>query len=120
MHPAVAFLQKGSAGIGGIAPVLLPDVPLALVAAAAALNPATIAVAIVMGRSLGQRRDQKAKLMIAAFAAAIAGAALLWLGTKLGISALATPARAAGGIFVASFFFAFLYSAIAYKASLPK
>jgi hypothetical protein len=80
----------------------------------AALNPAVIAVALYMGA----KADQWQKLIVAAFAAALAGSALIWLGTLTQIplfSFLATPARAAGGIFVAQFFTGFIWAAIGYK-----
>jgi hypothetical protein len=113
---ALLFLQatgtaKGSAGIGGIAPVLLPDVPLTSLLLIAALNPVTIAVAWIMGR----RADAPAKLLIAGFAAAAAGSVLVWLGTLLRLGFLATPARAAGGIFVAGMAFATFYAWLAYR-----
>jgi hypothetical protein len=104
MNLAVALLQaaKPSGGIGGIAPVLMPDVPLTTVLLVALFNPAVIAVAFLMGRQLGARADQPAKLLVAAFAAALAGAVLLWIGAWVGIGWLATAGRAAGGIFIAS------------------
>jgi hypothetical protein len=111
---AVGLLQaaKTVGGIGGVAPVLMPDVSLLLVIACAALNPASIATAFILGKLLGRRREQAAKLLIAAFAGALAGAALLWLGTWLRLSAVATAGRAAGGIFavgcVASLAWAYL------------
>ena len=109
------FLQatKGSAGIGGIPPVLLPDVPLLAVLTVAALNPATIAVAWAMGR----RADAPAKLLIAGFAAACAGALLLWLGTLVRLPFLATPARASGGIFAAGIVFGMVYAGVAYAVA---
>jgi hypothetical protein len=109
------FLQtaKGSAGIGGVPPVLLPDVPLLSLLAIAALNPVTIAVAWLLGR----RADAPAKLLIAGFAAACAGAILLWLGTLVRVPFLATPARAAGGIFAAGVLFGMVYAAIAYAVA---
>lgn len=108
-----ALLLTGSAGIAGVKPAFLPDVPLASVLLFGALNPATIAVAFVMGR----KADQAAKLLIAAFAAALAGAGLLWLGTKLQIAALATPGRAAAGIFVTGFLFALFWAALGYATT---
>jgi hypothetical protein len=112
---SLLFLQvgttKGASGIGGVAPVLLPDVPLMSLLLIAALNPATIAVAWTMGR----RADAPAKLLIAGFAAATAGAALVWFGTLLRLGFLATPARAAGGIFAVGVVFATAYAWIAYR-----
>jgi hypothetical protein len=113
MHPlaVAAFIAAaGTSGIGGVPPILLPDVPLTTVLLFGALNPATIAVAIAMGR----QADAPAKLLVAAFAAAIAGATCLWLGTMFRFGFLATPARAAAGIFAAGFVFAIGWAAIGY------
>jgi hypothetical protein len=107
------ILTKGSAGIGGIPPVLLPDVPLWSVIGFAALNPVTIAVAWIMGRNA----DAPAKILVAGFAAALAGALALWLGTLLRLSFLATPARAAAGIFAIGIVFAMAYAAAAYAVA---
>jgi hypothetical protein len=106
---AMVVLQ-GSAGIGGVAPVLLPDVPVSTVLAAAMLNPVTIVVAYLMGG----RADQRAKLLVAAFAAAVAGAALLWIGTLMRLPFLATAGRAAGGIFAVGLCFGLVVAAIGY------
>lgn len=62
----------------------------------AALNPASIVVALAMGA----QADSLAKLPIAAFVAAIAGIALIWLLAELRIEFVAKPARAAAGMFV--------------------
>jgi hypothetical protein len=77
----------------------------------AALNPVTITVAYLLGR----KADQWAKVLIAAFAAALAGAMLLWLGTLLRLDILATPSRAAAGIFAAGIIFALIPAAIGYR-----
>ena len=114
---ATIFLQAkapSSAGIGGIAPVLMPDVPVWEVLAFGALNPAVIAVAFLMGRALGRQRGQIAKLGIAAFAGAVAGIALLWIGTHLNLAFLATPARASGGIFIISLVAGVVYARAGY------
>jgi len=55
----------------------------------ALLNPAVALVGFLMGRAA----DQPQKLVIAAFAAALAGAALVWLGAWLRV----LPARGVGG-----------------------
>ena len=68
----------------------------------AALNPAVIAVAYLMGR----KTDHPAKLGIAAFAGALAGIALLWLAARLHMSFAVDAARGAVGIFVMSLPFA--------------
>jgi hypothetical protein len=116
MNFAAAFVQasKIGSGIGGIAPVLMPDVPLATVVLVALFNPAVVAVAFSMGRHLGARGDQAAKLIVAGFAGALAGAALLWVGTRLGFGGLATAGRAAGGIFAASCLTGLAWAALGY------
>ena len=53
------------------------------------LNPAVIAVAVWMGR----RADQWQKLIVAAFAASLAGFILYWLAAELGL----LPIHALGG-----------------------
>jgi hypothetical protein len=53
------------------------------------LNPAVIAVAFSMGR----RADQWQKLIVAAFAASLAGFILYWLAAELGL----LPIHALGG-----------------------
>src|SRR5688572_25796553 len=54
--------------------------PLTLVLLAA-VNPAVIAVAFLMGR----RADQWQKLFVAAFAASLAGFILYWIGGQIGV-----------------------------------
>jgi hypothetical protein len=110
MSGVLGWLMLQSGGIAGVKPAFLPDVPLATVLLFAAFNPATIAVAVWMGR----QADQAAKLLVAAFAAALAGALLLWLGTKLQLAVLATPGRAAAGIFVAGFICALGWAGLGY------
>lgn len=79
-------------------PELQADVPLLEVVLYATLNPALIGVAIFMGRKV----DEPAKLLIASFAGAAAGFALLYVVTWLGILDSPRAARAAAGIFAAS------------------
>ncbi len=55
----------------------------------AALNPVVIVVAFLMGR----RADQWQKLIVAAFAASLAGYALYWLAAAVGLM----PVHALGG-----------------------
>ena len=57
--------------------------PLTLVLLAAA-NPAVIAVAFLMGRNA----DEWQKLPVAAFAAALAGFILYWIGGQVGVFAI--------------------------------
>jgi hypothetical protein len=77
-------------------PDLQPNVNLWSELAWAALNPAAIFVAYRLGRGA----DQTAKLGIAAFAAALAGIALLWLAARLHMGFAVDTARAAAGVFV--------------------
>ena len=79
-------------------PDLQADVSLWAVLAWAALNPAMIAVAYLIGR----HADQPAKLGIAAFVGAIAGVGLLWLTARFQLGIATDVARAAVGIFVTS------------------
>jgi cation transporter-like permease len=57
--------------------------PMTLVLLAAA-NPAVIAVAFLMGR----KADEWQKLPVAAFAAALAGFILYWIGGQVGVFAI--------------------------------
>lgn len=84
-------------GIAGVPPTPQPDVPILTIALFAALNPAVAVVGYLMGR----RADQVPKLLVAAFVAAIAGVALLWLAAFVRTPFVAGPARAAVGIFIA-------------------
>ena len=67
---------------------LQPFDPLA-VALVALLNPVVVVVAVLMGRVA----DQPQKLLVAGFAAALAGAAAVWIVTWLRL----LPARGVGG-----------------------
>jgi len=76
----------------------------------AALNPAVIAVAYLMGR----KADQWQKLPVAAFAASLAGFALVWIATWLRI----VPAKGLGGeagLFLAQCVFGLAWAAIGYR-----
>lgn len=89
---------------------LQPFNPTALVLIAA-LNPAVIAVALIMG----WKADQWQKLIVAAFVAAIAGSALVWLAAWLRL----LPARGLGGeagIFVLEIPLGLAWAAIGYLA----
>ena len=89
-----------------VGPDFQPDVPLSEVLLYGVLNPATIIVAFMMGR----RADDKAKIMIAAFAGAAAGIAVLYLVTLLRIWDAPTLGRAAAGVFVTSLLAGFIYA----------
>lgn len=76
----------------------------------ALLNPVAIAVAFLMGRAA----DQWQKLIVAAFAAAFAGAGFVWLVAFIGL----LPARGVGGeagVFVAQFLFGLVWAWIGYR-----
>jgi hypothetical protein len=89
-------------------PTLQPDVSLWLVLAYAALNPATIWVAVEMGR----RVDQPIKLVVAGFAAAIAGFLLLFALAWFRVPFAGTIGRAASGVTAASFAFGIAWAFI--------
>ena len=75
----------------------------------AAVNPAVIAVAFLMGR----KADQWQKLLLAAFAASLAGFVLYWLGGQVGLFAI----HAIGGeaaIFMLQFVFGLAWAALGY------
>ncbi len=91
-------------------PELQPDVNVKELLAYAALNPATIAVAFLMGR----KADEKPKILIAAFAGAIAGTALLYAATWFRLWDAPTLARAAAGVFAASLVCGAVYGWIGY------
>lgn len=91
-------------------PDFQPDVPLIEVLLYGVFNPATIVVAFM----LGQRADDKAKIMIAAFGGAVAGVALLYLVTLLRLWDAPTLARAVVGVFITSLVAGFLYAGVGY------
>jgi hypothetical protein len=89
-------------------PEIKPFDPLTLMLIAA-LNPAVIAVAVFMGRAA----DQWQKLIVAAFAAALAGFCLLWGAAWLGL----VRVNASGGeaaIFVMQLVLGFAWGAVGY------
>lgn len=86
--------------------------PLLLIAA---LNPVVILVGLLMGRAA----DQPQKILVAGFAAACAGAVLVWLVAWLKI----LPARGVGGeagLFVLQFVLGMVWAAIAYRWLRPR
>ena len=87
-----------------------PDVPLIEVFLYGVLNPATIIVAFMLGR----RADDKTKILIAGFAGAIAGSALLYIATFLRLWDAPTLGRAIAGVFTMSFIAGFIYAAVGY------
>lgn len=89
-------------------PELQPDVPLIEVLLYGALNPATIATAFLVGR----KATNFTQLMIAAFAGAAAGFALLFVVTLFRLWDSPTLARAAAGVFVVSLVAGLAYAGI--------
>lgn len=78
----------------------MPEVdPIALLLTAL-LNPVVIAVAIVMGA----QADQWQKLIVAGFAAALAGAVAVWLATYVGLLG-ARDYGSDAGLFVVGFIY---------------
>ena len=60
------------------------------------LNPATIAVGLLVGRSA----DQVQKVVVGAFAASVAGLIFAWLAAKVGIPVGMVQPRNVAGLFV--------------------
>jgi hypothetical protein len=85
-------------------------VPLTEVLLYGILNPATIVVAFM----LGQRANDKSKLMIAAFAGAVAGVAVLYIATFLRIWDAPTLGRSVAGVFIVSLVAGFVYAGVGY------
>ncbi|MFN0217526.1 MAG: hypothetical protein ACKVP4_01800 [Hyphomicrobium sp.] len=92
------------------APDLQANVPLVEIALFALFNPATIAAAFFVGR----KADDKSKLLIAAFAGAVAGVALLYVAALFRIWEAPTLGRAAAGVFAASLLTGLVYARIGY------
>ena len=86
-------------------------VPLYEVALYALLNPALIWVAFAMGRKV----DEPAKLLIAAFAGAVAGFVVLYLVALVGVLDGPRVARAAAGVFVLSLLTGLVFAWIGYR-----
>jgi ABC-type Co2+ transport system permease subunit len=85
-------------------------VPLVEVLLYGILNPATIIVAFM----LGQKANEKSKLLIAAFAGAIAGVAVLYVATLLRIWDAPTLGRSVAGVFIVSLVAGFVYAGVGY------
>ena len=107
MLPALALLEISKLS----PPVPEGDVPMLLVLAFAVLNPAVIAIAFAMGR----KADQLSKILIAAFAGAVGGVALIWLGAFIHLPLLPVVGRAAAGIFIVSLFVGLAWAFFGYK-----
>jgi hypothetical protein len=78
------------------------------------LNPGTI----VVGYLLGRRINQKAKIILAAFGAGIAGAAFAAIAPWVGL-AIFRPSLMVG-IFVLSFIFGFWWAWLGYRVQVAK
>lgn len=74
----------------------------------AAMNPATLVVAYWLGR----RADQRQKIVLAAFAAALAGTVYTWLLMRFGFIDART--RLLAGVFVASAPMGIVWAALGY------
>ena len=75
----------------------------------AALNPAIIIVAFLLGRNA----DQWQKLIVAAFAASLSGFVLYWIVAAVGLM----PVHALGGeaaVLVIGFFFGLVWASLGY------
>jgi hypothetical protein len=83
-----------------------PPVDLTAVILIALFNPAVIIVAFWMGR----HADQRQKLPVAAFAAALAGSAVTYLAVRMGLAGVAQVGRAAAGVFIAQFLFGLVWA----------
>lgn len=107
---SVIFLQFLQSAPRIAQPLPAPDIEAAVslwsVLGWSALNPATVAVAWLMG----SRSDQPAKLGVAAFAGALAGIALMWLSALFHLAIAVDTARAAAGVFVVSLPIALLWA----------
>jgi hypothetical protein len=93
-----------------VEPDFQASVPLLEVVLYGLFNPATIIVAFLVGR----RADDKSKILIAAFAGAIAGIAVLYLITLLRLWDAPTLGRAAAGVFVVSLLAGICYAVVGY------
>ena len=90
---------------------LAPPVDVTAVILTALLNPAVIIVALWMGRNA----DQRQKLPVAAFAAALAGSVVTYIAVRLGIGGIRHVGRAAAGVFIAQFVFGLGWAYLGYR-----
>ena len=94
---------------------LPPPIDLTAVLMTALLNPAVIVVAFWMGRYA----DQRHKIPVAAFAAALAGSVVVYMAVRLGRAWLKHVGRAAAGVFIAQFMAGLVWSDLGYRL-VPK
>lgn len=73
------------------------------------LNPAVIAVGFYMGRTA----DQWQKIVVAAFAASLAGFVLFWIGTLLGLIVV-NSSGGASGIVMLQMVFGLIWASLGY------
>ena len=92
-----------------------PPIDLTAVLLTALLNPVVIVVAFWMGRYA----DQRHKIPVAAFAAALAGSVVVYIAVRLGMAGLAQVGRAAAGVFIAQFVAGLVWAYLGYRL-LPK
>jgi hypothetical protein len=92
-----------------------PPVDLTAVLLTALLNP----VVAVLAFWLGRRADQWQKLPIAAFAAALAGSALVYVAVRLGVPGVVGVGRAAAGVFIAEFLLGLAWAGAGYRLGRP-
>ena len=78
----------------------------------ALLNPAVVAVGFLMGRSA----DQWQKIVVAAFAASLAGFLLFWFGTLTGLVAV-NSSGGASGVVMLQFVFGLVWAALGYATA---
>ena len=89
---------------------MLPPVDLKALLLTALLNPVVIVVALWMG----MRADEWQKVPVAAFAGALAGSALIYIATWLGIATMPSVGRAAAGVFIAQCLFGLLWASLGF------
>ena len=89
----------------------MTPVDLQAVVLTALLNPAVIVVAFWMGRYA----DQRHKIPVAAFAAALAGSVVIYIAVRPGMTGPAQVGRAAAGVFIAQFLAALVWAYLGYR-----
>ena len=88
-----------------------PPIDLTAVLMAGLLNPIVIVVAFWMGRYA----DQRHKIPVAAFAAALAGSVVVYIAVRLGMAGLRQVGRAAAGVFIAQFMAGLVWAYLGYR-----